>query len=34
MFKHIIARTPARSLVDGLTSSHLAQEDYADSLDQ
>ncbi|MFO5896941.1 N(G),N(G)-dimethylarginine dimethylaminohydrolase, partial [Pseudomonas aeruginosa] len=23
MFKHIIARTPARSLVDGLTSSHL-----------
>lgn len=25
MFKHIIARTPARSLVDGLTSSHLGK---------
>ncbi len=34
MFKHIIARTPARSLVDGLTSSHLGKPDYAKALEQ
>ncbi|MFO6061368.1 N(G),N(G)-dimethylarginine dimethylaminohydrolase, partial [Pseudomonas aeruginosa] len=32
MFKHIIARTPARSLVDGLTSSHLGKSSYLNGL--
>ena len=34
MFKHIIARTPASSLVDGLTSSHLGKPDFARALEQ
>lgn len=34
MFKHIIVRTPCRSLVDGLTSSDLGTPDYDKALQQ
>ncbi len=34
MFTHIIARTPAKSLVDGLTSADLGKPDYATALKQ
>lgn len=33
-FNHIIARTPAKSLVDGLTSANLGKPDYQTALDQ
>lgn len=33
-FSHIIARTPAKSLVDGLTSANLGKPDYQKALDQ
>ncbi|NUU67745.1 N(G),N(G)-dimethylarginine dimethylaminohydrolase [Enterobacteriaceae bacterium BIT-l23] len=34
MFKHIIARTPCKALVNGLTSASLGQPDYQKALDQ
>ncbi len=34
MFKHIIARTPCRALVDGLSSSHLGKPIYEKALEQ
>ena len=33
-FNHIIARTPAKSLIDGLTSANLGKPDYQKALDQ
>ncbi|OCG22432.1 N(G),N(G)-dimethylarginine dimethylaminohydrolase [Gilliamella sp. wkB108] len=33
-FNHIIARTPAKSLVNGLTSANLGKPDYQKALDQ
>lgn len=33
-FKHIIARTPCKALVDGLTSANLGKPDYQKALDQ
>ena len=34
MFKHIIARTPCRGLVNGISSSNLGKPDYAKALEQ
>ncbi len=34
MFKHIIARTPCRALVDGLSEANLGKPDYAKALEQ
>ena len=33
-FSHIIARTPAKSLINGLTSANLGKPDYQKALDQ